>query len=189
MNVFSQKRHTGKLAMSATAIAASILSAAAAHASDVTAPKMVLTAYVNGAGGDSVMAGKFDEALTEIKKDRSASSDAYTAKINNQCVTYAVMKQLPQALSACDEALRAAKYERMAAQRFSAGTSEQNSYVAIAYANRAVVHTLAKDPESAKSDMAHAKSLAPSAEFVSKNMLAMETSASKIAQLSATPAR
>jgi hypothetical protein len=48
---------------------------------------------------------------------------------------------------------------------------------------------LAKDPESAKSDMIHAKSLAPSAEFVSKNLLAMEASASKIAQLSVTPVR
>ena len=182
--MFSTKRHSGKLA-----IAASILSAAAAHASDVTAPKMVLTAYVNGAGGESVMAGKFDEALTEIKRDHSASSDTYTAKITNQCVVYTVTKQVSQSLSACDEALRAAKYDRMSSQRFSAAVGMQNSYLAIAYANRAVARMLAKDPERAKSDMAHAKSLAPSAEFVSKNLLAMETSTSKIAQAIVTPTR
>jgi hypothetical protein len=190
MNVFSHKRHTGKLAISATAIAAaSIFSAGSAQAADVVSPKMVLTAYVNGAGGESVMAGKFDAALTEIKRDRSASSDEYTAKITNQCVTYAAMKQIPQAMSACNEALRSAKYDRMSAQRFSPGTSIQNSYVAIAYTNRAVVQMMAKNPEGAKSDMARARSLAPQAEFVSKNLLAMQASASKIAQLSVAPPR
>ena len=184
--MFSQKRHTGKLAAIA---ATSIFSAVAAHASDVTAPKLVLTAYINGAGGESVMAGKYDAALTEIKRDRSASSDAYTAKINNQCVTYAVMKQLPQAMSACDEALRAAKADRISALRYSPGSVIQNSYVAIAYTNRAVVHMMTKDVEGAKSDLARAKSLAPDAEFVSKNLLAMETSSSKIAQLNVAPVR
>ncbi len=184
--MFSQKRHTGKLAAIA---ATSIFSAVAAHASDVTAPKLVLTAYVNGAGGESVMAGKYDAALAEIKKDRSASSDAYTAKVTNQCVAYAAMKQLPQAMSACDEALRTAKYDRISTLRYSPGSIAQNSYVAIAYTNRAVVHIMAKDPEGAKSDLARAKSLAPDAEFVSKNLLAMETSASKIAQLNVAPVR
>ena len=113
--MFTQKRLTGKLAAIA---ATSIFSAVAAQASDVTAPKLVLTAFVNGTGGESVMAGKYDAALTEIKRDRATSSDLYTAKITNQCVTYAAMKLIPQAMSACDEALRAAKYDRMAALRF-----------------------------------------------------------------------
>jgi hypothetical protein len=185
MNVFKQNRHTGKLAIAA----ASILSAAAAHAADVTAPKLVLTAYINGVGGEEVMDGKFDAALTEIKRNRAVSSDAYTAKITNQCVAYTATKQLPQAMSACDEALRAAKHDRLGALRFSSGSSIQNGYLAIAYANRAVVQMMSKNPEAAKSDMAHAKSLAPDAEFVSKNLLAMETSSSKIAQVNVAPAR
>jgi hypothetical protein len=73
--VFSHKRHTGKLAKSATAIAiASILSVAAAQASDMPRTPMMLTAYVNGVGGESVMAGKYDAALAEIKHDHSMSS-------------------------------------------------------------------------------------------------------------------
>lgn len=191
--MFKQKRHTGKLAsaIAATSIFSglAIFSAVAANAADVTAPKLMLTAYINGAGGESVMAGKYDEALTEIKRDRSASSDTYTAKITNQCVTYAVMRQLPQALSACDEALRAAKYDRMSTLRYAPGAVSQNSYVAIAYTNRAVVHMMSKDVEGAKSDLARAKSLAPDAEFVSKNLLAMGTTSSKIAQLDVAPIR
>jgi hypothetical protein len=186
MNVFTQKRHTGKLAAIA---ATSIFSAVAAHASDVTAPKLMLTAFINGAGGESVMAGKYDAALTEIKRDRSASSDLYTAKITNACVTYAVMKQLTEAKSACNEAVRAAKYDRMGALRFASGSKLQNSYVAIAYTNRAVVNMMSKNVEGAKSDLARAKSLAPEAEFVSKNLLAMETSSSKIAQVNVAPVR
>jgi hypothetical protein len=187
MNVFTQKRHTGKLA---TAIAAaSILSAAAAHAADVTAPKLVLTAYVNGVGGEAVMDGKFDAALTEIKRNRSASSDEYTAKITNECVAYVATKQMSQAANSCEAALRSAKADRMGALRFSSGASIQNSYLAIAYANRAVVQMMTKNPEAAKSDMARAKSLAPDAEFVSRNLLAMESSSSKIAQVTAAPAR
>ena len=185
--MFSQKRLTGKLAMSALA-ATSILSAAA-YASDVTAPKLTLTAFVNGAGGESVMAGKYDEALSEIKYDRTSGADAYTARVTNECVAYAAKKQITEALSACDKAVKAANYERMMAQRFSPGASFQTSYLAIAYTNRAIIHTLAKDLESAKSDMARAQSLAPSAEIVTQNMLAMQTSASKIAQLGVTPAR
>src|SRR5262245_12516591 len=105
MNVFTQKRHTTKLAIAAT----SVLVAVSAHAEEVAVPKLVLTAFINGAGGESVMAGRYDAALTEIKGDRSASSDAYTARITNQCVVYAAMKQLQQAKSACDEAVRAAR--------------------------------------------------------------------------------
>lgn len=185
--MFTQKRHTGKLA---TAIAAaSILSAAAAHAADVAAPKLVLTAYINGVGGESVMAGNYDAALTEIKRNRSVSSEAYSAKVTNECVTYAAMKQLSQAMSSCEAALRAAKADRMGALRFSSGANIQNGYLAIAYANRAVVQMLSKHPDAAKSDMARAKSLAPDAEFVSKNLLAMESSTSKIAQVGIAPVR
>lgn len=185
MNVFTQKRHTGKLAIAAT----SILSAVAAHAADVTAPKLVLTAYINGVGGEEVMAGNYDAALTQIKRNRTASSDEYSAKVTNECVTYAATKQLTQAMSACDAALRSAKADRMGTLRVSSGAHVQDGYLAIAYANRAVVQMMAKNPDAAKSDMARAKSLAPDAEFVSKNLVAMESSTSKIAQANVAPAR
>src|SRR5262249_19990595 len=113
MNVFKHKRHTGKLALAA----ASILSTAA-HASDVTGSRMTLIAYENVAGGESLLAGRFDTALTEIERDRSVGSDVYTAKMNNRCVALAAMKQITQALSACDTAVREAKSERIRAQHY-----------------------------------------------------------------------
>ncbi len=188
--MFSHKRHTGKLAKSATAIAiASILSVAAAQASDMPRTPMMLTAYVNGVGGESVMAGKYDAALAEIKHDHSMSSMEYTAKVTNLCVAYTVKKQLTESMSACDSAVQAAKNDRMTSQRYWPASIRENSYVAIAYANRAVAHMMAKDSESAKLDLARAKSLAPSAEFVSKNLAAIESASSKIAQLDVAPSR
>jgi hypothetical protein len=186
--VFSHKRHLGKLA-SATAIAASSILSVAAVQAETTSTPMVLTAYINGAGGESVIAGKFDAALKEIGTDHSMSSTAYSAKLTNLCVTYAAKKQLTEALSACDLAVRTAKYDRISSQRYSPGSPRENAYVAIAYTNRAVVHMMSKDSESAKSDLARAKSLAPTAEFVSKNLAAVQNTSSKIAQLNVAPSR
>ena len=186
--MFSHKRHSGKLA-SATAIAASsILSVAAVHAETTSTP-MVLTAYINGAGGESVLAGKYDAALKEIDSSRSMSSLAYSAKLTNLCVTYAARKQLTEAKVACDSAVTSAKQDRISSLRYLSGSALENSYVAIAYTNRAVVHMMSKDSESAKSDLARAKSLAPFAEFVSKNLAAVQNTSSKIAQLDVAPSR
>jgi len=188
--VFSHKRHIGKFAKSATLIAASsVLFVAAAQAADVAGSPMVLTAYYNGAGGTSLTTGKYDAALAEIMSDRSSSSIAYSAKANNLCVAYAAKKQLAEAKTACNAAVKAAKYDRMSSQRYSPGSSRENSYVALAYANRAVVHMMSKDSASAKQDLARARSLAPTADFVARNLAAVQSTRSTIAQLEVAPSR
>jgi hypothetical protein len=47
--------------------------------------------------------------------------------------------------------------------------------VAIAYANRAVLHWLTDDTHSAASDLAQAKRFAPKADFVTRNLAALNT--------------
>jgi hypothetical protein len=188
--VFSQNRHKGMLAKSATLIAiSSILSVAAAHAASVTSSPMVLTAYVNGAGGESILAGKLDQALVEIKNARTPTSVEYTAMMNNLCVIYAAKKQVKEATSTCSSALKLAKYDRITSQRYAPGSARENAYVAIAYANRAVAHLMANDTARAQEDLSRAKSLAPSADFVSKNVLAAQGARSTIAQVEAAPSR
>jgi Flp pilus assembly protein TadD len=177
-------------AKSATFVAvASILSVAAAQAADVTSPKMVLTAYSNGSGGESLMNGKYADAFREIEKDRTSSASAYTAKLNNLCVAYAATRQLTEAKSTCTAALKSAKYDRISSQRYSPGSLRENAYVAIAYTNRAVVHLLTKNTAGANEDLARAKALAPSADFVAKNLVAAQSSRSTIAQLEVAPSR
>jgi hypothetical protein len=85
--------------------------------------------------------------------------------------------------------VKAAKYDRLASQRFAPGSARENAYVAIAYTNRAVAHMLAKDSVSAKDDLARAKSLAPTAEFVSRNLAVAQSPRSTIAQLDVAPSR
>lgn len=187
--MFSLNRHKGMLAKSATLLAvSSILSVAAVQAATVTSP-MVLTAYVNGAGGEAILAGKYDQALTEIKNARTPTSVSYTAAMNNLCVVYAAKKQVKEAATTCSSALKLAKYDRITSQRYAPGSARENTYVAIAYANRAVAHLMANDQVSAKEDLSRAKSLAPSADFVSKNVLAAQNPRSTIAQVEAAPSR
>jgi len=187
--VFSQNRHIRKFAKSATLAAASSLLLVAAAQAGVAGSPMTLTAYTNGAGGENLTKGKYDAALVEMKSDRSTNSTAYSAKVNNLCVAYAIKRQLVEAKSACDAAVKAAKYDRLSSQRYAPGSVRENSYVAIAYTNRAIVHMLSKDSASAKADLERAKSLAPTADFVSRNLAAVQSSRSTIAQLEVAPSR
>ncbi len=171
-------------------IAAILAAATGAQAGERAHTPMVLTAYSNGAGGSNLLKGNYSEALAEIQHYRQNSLIPASAKATNLCVAYAATKQLTAAKDACDAALKQAKYDRLTASRYASGAMQENAYVAIAYSNRAVVHMLAKDEASAKADLERAKALAPNAEFVSKNVIAVASkSRSTIAQLEVAPSR
>lgn len=189
--MFSQSRHNRSVARTVSLlIAATVLAATAAQASETAHVPMVLTAYSNGAGGETLLKGDYTQAITEIKKYRPQEMVLTSAKATNLCVAYTASKQLTEAKAACDEALKQAKYDRLSASRFALNTSHENGYVAIAYANRAVVHMLAKDTASAKADLEKAKTLAPKADFVAKNAEAVAAkSPTTIAQVQISPSR
>lgn len=168
--MFSHSRHKRGVARTVSLLFAStVLAAAGAQAGEAARHTMVLTAYSNGAGGDTLLKGNYADAVTEIKRYRPQQMIAASAKATNLCVAYTASKQLTDAKVACDAALKQAKYDRLAASRFALNTSHENGYVAIAYANRAVLHMLVKDEASAKADLEKARNLAPSADFVAKN--------------------
>lgn len=188
--MFSRSRNIRKLAKSVTlAAASSVIVTAGVQAADMAGSPLVLTAYSNGAGGQSLIEGNYEEAMKQIELDRATSSTAYSAKTNNLCVALAVSKKIEEAKAACTSALKAAKYDKLNTQRYAPGSSRENAYVAIAYTNRAVVHMMAKDTASANEDLARAKSLAPTAEFVSRNLAAAKGARSTIAQLEVSSAR
>jgi hypothetical protein len=181
--VFSRNRH---ILVAVTLAVASV----GAQAAETAHTPMVLTAYSNGAGGALLLKGDYTDALSEIQHYKPQAMVSASAKATNLCVAYAATKQLTVAKSACDAALKQAKYDRLTASRYTSGATQENAYVAIAYANRAVVHMLSKDEASAKADLERAKVLAPNAEFVSKNVLAVASkSRSQIAQLEVAPSR
>jgi hypothetical protein len=188
--VFSQYRHkrSGARAVSLL-VASSLLVATGAQAAETAHTPFVLTAYSNGAGGTSLINGKYAAALTEIQHYKAQMMIASSAKANNLCVAYAATRQLAEAKVACDAALKAAKYDKLSSSRFTPGNSHENSYIAIAYTNRAVVHMLSRDDAAAKADLAKAQALAPQADFLARNLAAVSSSRSTIAQLEVTPSR
>jgi tetratricopeptide (TPR) repeat protein len=190
--VFSNNRHKRSVLRSVSLLVAStLLIASGAQATQTARPKLVLTAYSNGAGGENLLKGNYAEALSEIRHYRPQMMIAASAKVTNLCVAYTALKQLDQAKVACDAALKQAKYDKVDASRFSLNTMYENQYVAIAYANRAVVHMLSKDEASAKADLEKAKVLAPRADFVARNeaVVAAWDARSTIAQVEVSPSR
>ena len=183
--MFSHSRHTRSVARSVSLlIASTVLAAGGAQASETAHVSMVLTAYSNGPAGETLLKGDYAEALSMIKSYRQQELVSASAKATNLCVAYAASKQVAEAKVACDAAVKQAKYDRMNAGRFGLNTSHENGYVAIAYANRAVVHMLARDEVSAKADLERARVLAPDADFVARNAEAVAAkSAAKIALL------
>jgi tetratricopeptide (TPR) repeat protein len=171
-------------------IAGSLLTTAAAQAAEAARNPLVLTAYYNGVGGTDLLNGKYDTALADIQKYKPQMSLMASAKATNLCVALAATKQLTEAKTACDAALKMARDDKLSSSRFTPGTSHDNAYIAVAYANRAVVHMLSHDEASAKADLEKAQGLAPSADFVARNVAAVSSSSSStIAQLDVTPSR
>jgi tetratricopeptide (TPR) repeat protein len=164
-------------------LATSALCICSAQATEPAHAPLVLTAYSNGAGGQTLMDKHYDQALAEIRAYKPQLSLMASAKANNLCVALAATRQLTDAKTACSSALTAAKWEKLASTRFAPGSTQENSYIAIAYANRAVVYILSQDMESAKADLERAQALAPKADFVARNLAAASSPRSTIAQL------
>lgn len=184
----SYNRHTRSVAKVASLlVASSAFCVAGAQAAETARAPLVLTAYSNGAGGKSLLDKQYDTALTEIRRYKPQLSMMASAKANNLCVALAAKRQLPEAKVACSDALKAAKYEKLSSSRFTPSNGLQdNSYVAIAYANRAVVYLMSQDVASAKADLERAHALAPKAAYVMQNLAAASAPRSTIAQLDVT---
>jgi hypothetical protein len=136
-----------------------------------------LTAYADAAGGERLIAGQYDTALVQIRSAAQTGADAEIVNKTNACVAHAALRQLDQARKACDDAVTAANSDRMHASGIvSKSRLDEDESVAIAYANRAVVHSLAHEAVSCAEDLAEAYSLAPTSQFVVRNIAAFRTS-------------
>lgn len=179
--MLSFNRHKRSVATAVSLLVAT--SALCAQAAETAHTPLVLTAYSNGVGGKELMEKRYDEALTAIRAYKAHFSGMAGAQANNLCVALTATRQLTEAKAACSSALESAKYDKMISSRYAAGSSLENSYVAIAYANRAVAYMLSQDTAHAKADLKRAQALAPSADYVARNVAAVENSRSTIAQL------
>jgi hypothetical protein len=168
------------------AFAAALLAGSAAHAAE-QAHSFVLTAFSNGAAGQSIVTGDYDAALKQLdSKSRTATLDTDSIS-TNRCVAYSVTKHLDAAQSACDAAIRDAQQEiANLPVSMSWARRQYRDYLALAYSNRAVFNWLSNNSAAAQEDLNRASSLAPKADFVAHNLSALHNR-NAVAQVMVSP--
>jgi hypothetical protein len=167
--MFSHSRNSRKATRAVQlAFAAALIAGPAAYAAEPATGKFELTAFSNTAAGDSLDAHTF--ARDSIN--------------TNRCVAFAVTHQLAAAHEACDAAVRDAQRQiaNLGATELWA-RSQYRDYLALAYSNRAVVSYLSHDEAAAQADLKKAAAVAPKAEFVARNLTALQ-SHNAVAQVS-----
>ncbi|MHB8812177.1 MAG: hypothetical protein ACYDAE_02840 [Steroidobacteraceae bacterium] len=151
------------------------------------AHRFVFTVYSDGPGGADVIAGRYRAALERVKSRSGNAELNSSATDTNRCVAYSMTLQWQEARAACDAAVRTAREQRNTPPWSWAPLSDDDDYLAVAYANRAVMYWLSHDDSAAQRDIAKAQALSPSADFVALNIVAFKVH--RAVALAAAPAR
>lgn len=137
--------------------------------------QFVFTAYSDATGGAEVMAGRYRAALQELRRQPGDMSFDPAAINTNRCVAYSMTLQWQAAQAACDAAVRAADAQRAASPAWmSWARPSADEYLALAYANRAVMFWMRHDAAAAQRDLVSAQKLSPHADFVARNFTALK---------------
>jgi hypothetical protein len=126
---------------------------------------LILASYTDAPGGIALVRGRTERAL-ELINAKTSNSPSISG-LTNRCVAHTVLRQWSQAGDACDAAVVLATRKRTDARGLAA-----------AYSNRAVMHWLSRNETAAYSDLAKARTLAPKASYVTRNLAATERGAS-----------
>jgi hypothetical protein len=149
------------------------------------AHRFVFTAFSDATGGDEVVAGHYSAALEELTSATGAGQLDRSAVDTNRCVAYSMSLRWREARAACDAAVHAATEQRTKPPVWwSWMHTSADDYLAVAYANRAVVNWLSNDEAAARADLARAQQLSPGADFIALNLVALEAHA-EVAQAKA----
>lgn len=142
------------------------------------AHRFVFTAFSDAAGGDEVVAGSYSAALDELQSASSSGQLDRSAIDTNRCVAYSMTLRWQEARTACDAAVREATAQRKRPPAWwSWMHTSADDYLAVAYANRAVMHWLSSDDAAAREDLDEAQELSPGADFVARNLVALKAHA------------
>jgi tetratricopeptide (TPR) repeat protein len=153
-------------------VALALLSgAASAHG----AHRFVFTAYGDAPGGAQVLAGRYRAALEDVKNYGGIADHDPAATNTNRCVAYSMTLSWREARAACDAAVRAAGEESNGGPGWTGAVVADEERLAIAYANRAVMHWMSNDQAAARRDLRKALALSPKADFVARNVAALDT--------------
>lgn len=184
----SQSRNSRKATQALKlALAAALLGGSAAYAAD--ASHFELTAFSNTSSGYSLVHGNYELAMRQL--DFDAHSLESVSAITNRCVALTVTHKFQEAHTACDAAVRAAQTEITGLPvSMSWARRDYREYLAVAYSNRAVLNWASNDVLGAQDDLKKAQAVAPKAEFVAKNLTALQShNANAVAQVSVVEKR
>ena len=139
------------------------------------AHRFVFTAFSDATGGDEVVAGRYGAALEKLTSAGVTGRLDRSAVDTNRCVAYSMSLRWQEARAACDAAVQMAMEQRTRPPVWWDWMhTSADDYLAVAYANRAVVRWLSNDDAAAREDLAKAQALAPGADFIAKNLVALE---------------
>jgi hypothetical protein len=157
---------------------------ATANATEQGADQFIVSVYSNGRGSQELLSGHYDAALAQIETSRGLDEASRFAAATNLCVAQMMAGQFDSARTACDAAVKSARSSAITNPSWGppAGGAHQED-VAVAYANRAVLHWLTDDTQSAANDLEQAKRLSPKADLVTRNVIALRASHSEVAQV------
>ena len=156
------------------AVVASLLLGRPAQAGEHS---FVLTAYTNGRGGLALVNGDYASAGKALGKQPTLSTFDSTTNSNNRCVNFTVTKQWDAARIACDRAVKDAEREKSGLSSFESwARTLEDSNIAVALSNRAVLHWMTDESEAAAADLKRAEQLSPKSAFVQRNKSALEYS-------------
>jgi hypothetical protein len=173
--MFSHSRNSRKATRAVQlAFAAALIAGPAAYAAEPATGKFELTAFSNTAAGDSLVRGNYNLAIQQLKID--AHTFARETINTNRCVALALTHQFAEAHEACDAAVRDAQRQLANAPSTELWSrSQYRDYLAVAYSNRAVINYLSHDDAAAQADLKKAAAVAPKAEFVARNLTALQS--------------
>jgi hypothetical protein len=157
---------------------------ATANAAEQGTDQFIVRVYSNGRGSQELLNGHYDAALAQIETSRGLDEASRVEAATNLCVAQMMAGRFDSARTACDAAVKSARFFAITTTTWGPSASgARQEDVAVAYANRAVLHWFTDDAQSAANDLAQAKRLSPNAEFVTRNVIVLQSSRSAAGQV------
>jgi hypothetical protein len=175
MLTFSRNTRRANSSLRSQALGAAIaLALASGTALADGAHRFVFTAYTDAAGGTEVIAGRYRAALQELRSQFDTMDLDPAATNTNLCVAYSMTLQMQRARATCDAAVHEANERSLSVPGWLGTVKSGDEDLALAYSNRAVMHWMEHEESAARKDLAEAQALAPRADFVARNVAALE---------------
>jgi len=168
----SHKHNHARFVQLAILAAATVVQGSSVRAA-VPAVRFEFVVYTNEAGGRALADGQYAAAAKTLNASPSMLSLDTTTFNTNRCVAFSLTAQLTAARVACDAAVKDSQEGSAGVLSLFRSRRAARNDAALAYSNRAVLNWLSGDAAAAARDLASARQLAPSAEYVVRNLTAL----------------